>query len=169
MSSYTDKKGVSEIVAYVVLIAIALSISVLVFSYLKVYVPKDKPQCSEDVSIRISDFNCSVSAGNTTLTLTLENRGLFNIDAAYIRFGQKDKTALPLIIGPDSTEFFIQNPIDPSKQGLPPSNYYTLIKKLNSTLYPLGQYKVEAQAATYVNKKLVLCESAISTQEILCK
>ena len=79
-----NKKAISEIVAYVLLIVIALSLAVGVYAWLKAYVPpvNAREKCPDDVSISISDYTCSTTEEN--IILTLENKGLFNVDGFFI-------------------------------------------------------------------------------------
>ena len=47
------KKGVSIIIGYVILIAVAITMSFLVYAWMKSYVPKEELKCPDDVFIRI--------------------------------------------------------------------------------------------------------------------
>lgn len=88
-----NKKAVSIIVSYVLLITITLSLSVLVYNWLKFYVVDPEiPECSSNVNIIIQDFFCVPSNTNTTgfytagnVQITLKNKGLFNISGFNLR------------------------------------------------------------------------------------
>ena len=84
-------RGVSEVISYVLLVAIAMGIAVIVFSFLKAYVPKDKPTCDKEINIIADNLKCIHNATDNLLNLTLQNRGLFKIDLAYLRIGNKNK------------------------------------------------------------------------------
>lgn len=86
-----NKRGVSEVVSYVLLVAIAMGIAVLVFSFLKSYVPKEKPECKGDINIIVDNIKCVNNKTDNILNFTLQNRGLFKIDLAYIRIGEQNK------------------------------------------------------------------------------
>ena len=90
-----DKKAISEMVSYVLLIVIALGIAAGVYAWLRFYVPSGggAEECSEDIAISINDYNCS--AGN--LSLDLENKGLFNINGFFIR-AANESGKLPTIM-----------------------------------------------------------------------
>ena len=45
-----EKHGVTEMVAYVAMIIVAFSISTIIYTYLQVQTPKDRPECPEGVS-----------------------------------------------------------------------------------------------------------------------
>ncbi len=93
MRTITQKKGISEIVSYVLLVIIAITISIFVFAFLKLYVPKDKPQCKEGINLIIESATCTIdtASGNNKIILKLQNRGLFNIDKAFIKIGPEGK------------------------------------------------------------------------------
>ena len=55
-----DKKGVSEILSYVILISIAVSLSIGVYAWLKDYANVNpKIDCKDGTSIMLSDYNYS--------------------------------------------------------------------------------------------------------------
>lgn len=77
-----NKKGVSEVIGYILLIAIVISISLVVYVWLKTYVPQQSPTCPDGVSISVSDYNynCTTQSFN----FTLENDGTFSIAGYFI-------------------------------------------------------------------------------------
>jgi len=94
-----DKRAVSLIVSYVLLITITLSLSVLVYNWLRFYVSdEDIPECSSNVNIIIQDYYCVPSSDNpitleTTpgrLEITLKNKGLFNVSGFNIRVHDRE-------------------------------------------------------------------------------
>lgn len=80
-----DKKGVSEMVSYVLLIVISLAIASSVFIWLRVYIPpaQERESCPEETSITITNYQCDPVLG--VLSLTIENNGNFDIDGFFIR------------------------------------------------------------------------------------
>lgn len=77
-----NRKGLSIVIGYVLLISISLIMSALVFMWLRTYVPKDIVECPEDTSVLIKDisYNCT----DKTLKVTLENNGKFSINGYFI-------------------------------------------------------------------------------------
>ncbi|OYT36800.1 hypothetical protein B6U91_00280 [Candidatus Pacearchaeota archaeon ex4484_71] len=75
-----NKRGLSVMVSYILLISFALIMAVIVFAYLKTYVPKSVVSCPDDTSLFIKDFNCS----NGELNITLKNNGRFSIGGYFI-------------------------------------------------------------------------------------
>lgn len=98
-----DKRGVSLMIGYVLLIVIAIGLSVAVFVYLKLYLPKDEPKCYDDVSLSIDEVACE----NGAITLVLTNRGLFNVDGAFIRIGAYGRVYKQLLNDDESHFLFI--------------------------------------------------------------
>src|SRR3990167_3334945 len=87
-----NKRGVSEMVAYVILISIALSLAVAVFAWLKITgesAVKPPVDCKEGTTIMLESYNCERDPitgepmGN--MILTMKNNGLFNIDGVIVK------------------------------------------------------------------------------------
>ncbi|MEK6833700.1 MAG: hypothetical protein AABY32_06665 [Nanoarchaeota archaeon] len=75
-----SKKGVSVIIGYVLLITFAVIIGVIVYQWMKTYVPQEDLNCPDGVSIFIDDYSCS----SNTLVLHFKNNGRFNIGGYFI-------------------------------------------------------------------------------------
>lgn len=82
-----NKKAVSVMIGYILLITFAVVIAGFVYSWLKSYVPKQGIDCPSDVSIYISDYNIN----NGILSLTIRNNGKFSIGGAYIYYSDDSK------------------------------------------------------------------------------
>ena len=78
-----NKKGVSVVIGYILLISFAVVISTIVYQWLKSYVPSESLECPEGVSIFIKEYTYDCS-GNT-LSITLKNNGRFDLTGYYIR------------------------------------------------------------------------------------
>jgi cysteine-rich repeat protein len=78
-----DKKGVSILIGYVLLIAFAVIMAVIVFQWIKTYVPTESLSCPDGVSIFIKDYR--LDCGNNELNVTLRNNGRFDIGGFFIR------------------------------------------------------------------------------------
>ena len=158
-----SKKGVSEMVSYVLLVVIAVGLSVLVYNYLSVYTPKDLPQCEEDVRIILQSYSC-YSGTPGTLNLTLLNKGVFKIDVAYIRFGAESRKVKTLI---NENDLYFSDILTGGKTGLNPGK--TATKGFVFDITSAGRYAVEIQPAVFTDtNELALCESAVITQPIDC-
>jgi hypothetical protein len=64
-------------IGYILLITIGIAMSILVFTWLKGYVPKESIECSEGVSVFIKSYNYSCAAKK--LTIEMKNNGRFSI------------------------------------------------------------------------------------------
>lgn len=83
LKSKSNKKGLSEIISYVLLISITIALSVLVYNWLRFYVSGEEvPECSEGVNLIIKEFKCY---SGKNLTITLQNKGRFSVDGFTIR------------------------------------------------------------------------------------
>lgn len=156
-----NKKAISEIVGYTILIVIAVSLSILVYSFLRLYIPKEKVTCEEDIRLIIQDYTCE----NGMLNLTITNKGLFKAGAFYLRFEDKDN-GLKNQTNPD--DFLLYGPNN--TQNLNPgesysTNIYNLTKYGFEDINPEGNYSLELQPAILVEKKIVVCENAIINYE----
>lgn len=101
-----NKKGVSVIIGYVLLIVFAMVIGVIVYKSIKTYVPKDVPKCPESVSIFINDLNYTE---DFKLNISLTNNGLFDIAGYFIYATNNSNQELAT---KDLSEFFKSYPGD---------------------------------------------------------
>ncbi|MCR4327375.1 MAG: hypothetical protein NUV46_02220 [Nanoarchaeota archaeon] len=76
-----NKKGISAIVGYVLLITFGIILSVIVFNYLRTYVPTDSLDCPDGVSLFIKNYTYDCSSGE--LILNIKNNGKFNVEGYY--------------------------------------------------------------------------------------
>jgi len=88
-----NKKALSAMIGYILLITFGIVLSVIVYSYLKTYVPKEFIKCPEGVSMFIEDLNCTenITTGDFSLNITLKNNGKFNL-AGYFIHGANEST-----------------------------------------------------------------------------
>lgn len=157
-----NKKGISEMVSYVLLIIIAVGLSVLVFSYIRAYIPKGiAAECPDSISLALQEYQCNVATN--TLEIKVVNKGLFNISAMYVRFGSSNKRILPQVNQDNLDGFYFMPALSPGMS-------------YDSPQYPLGsqivagKYKVQIQPAVFDKKgKIVPCGNAILSQTIDCK
>lgn len=77
-----NKKGVSEMIGYILLIGLAVVMGGAMYVWMKSYVPTDKVTCPDGVSVIIKNYSydCSLK----TLNLTIANTGRFAIGGYYI-------------------------------------------------------------------------------------
>ena len=99
----SNKKGVSLIVSYVLLIVIGISIAGLVYSWLEFYVsPGQELNCDDGTSLIIKDYD--YSCVNNYINITLQNKGRFTIDGYIIRVNDKVNSSFGIyVIGENAT------------------------------------------------------------------
>ena len=77
-----NKRAVSPIIGYVLLITFGIVMSVIAYNYLKTYVPKEGLDCPEGVSVFLKEYTCDLD--NDILNITIKNNGKFNIQGYFI-------------------------------------------------------------------------------------
>lgn len=152
-----NKKAISDIIGYVLLIVIAISISLLVYSWIKGYIPANEKNCPEGISLGIEYYLCN----NDNLNITLKNNGLFDVNGFVIRISNLTKGRAVYYL----------------KTGSYIENYF------NAGLKPLASQQEESFNFNYGNyglltrieiepfktdKVIILCKDAIIQQEIKC-
>ncbi len=87
------KKGLSEMISYVLLIAIGLSIAIAVFIWLKSFANINPvPDCKAETSLIIEDYLCR----EDYINISVKNNGLFNIDG-FMATISDDARRFPII------------------------------------------------------------------------
>jgi hypothetical protein len=154
--SQVNKKGISEMVSYVLLIIMAVGIASFVFIYLKGYLPGNKPECPsiESISVSANEIVCN----NSILTIEIENNGLFNVSAAYIRMG-KEGRKVKSQINTDNVYIFNRQPLAPGQK-------YDYRADIGSLFSTDGIYDLDIQPAVNTDKGLAICR--ISRYKVNC-
>ncbi len=88
-----NKKGVGVMVGYVLLITAAVVMGVIVYQWLKTYVPLEPPECPDEVSFFIKKYTCDSPFFN----LTLKNNGKFNIGGYFIHLANQSDQEIATI------------------------------------------------------------------------
>ncbi len=111
----SNKKAISEIVAYVLLISIAISLSVIVYNWLRFYAGTgEKESCPEGVNLIIKDY--SVDCNSKKINITIQNKGLFSVGGFVIKTNDRvasdvglytfTDTGIPLVPGNQTTLYY---------------------------------------------------------------
>lgn len=149
-----NKKAISMMVSYTLLIVIAIALSIAVYGYLKLYIPGERPECRPDTNLAVEEVICDLGTGK--LNITLSNRGLFNISGAYIRVGLESKTVRFQVN--NESEFF-SKPFSPTEQllnmefDLPSTTNYDIL---------------EVQPLMLIDNTKVPCENAVVNYPLTC-
>jgi hypothetical protein len=80
------------IIGYVLLIVISIVMSVVVYQWLKTYVPNDAVACPEGSSMFIKEVNYNCTA--KTLTIIVKNNGRFSLDGYFIHASNRSEEKL---------------------------------------------------------------------------
>ncbi len=151
----TDKRGLSNLVAYVLLISITLSLSVMVYGWLKNYTKSDKtPVCPDNVNVIVGDYHCAGGV-NGNITVDLENKGLFDVGGFVVRVSDKPNAKFG-IYTLDSNGIKL-GPGDSKKIVYKFKDYTTTIIK-NVTLLDVQPYILKdgkVACDTYTSQKIV--------------
>lgn len=163
--SRLNKKGISEILSYVLLVVLAVGMGAAVYSYIAFQIPKDREQCNEGVSVVIREATCT----DGVLSVTLLNKGLFTVHGFYLKAGVEGEVYKPLINCPNGEnspgcEIIFIDPVSLSAKPLLPDE--TITKQY---LYPApGTMELELIPAQTVNNKFTLCTEATVKKTVAC-
>jgi len=168
------KRGVSEMVSYVILIVITLTMSIGVYAWLKWQVPQCSESdpdcilpedCNDGTYIRISDYKCDTSGIN----ITFENNGMFNISGIITSFSD-DRNEIPeyylniLFGGIENKrpgELLFKSPLSPGDEY---SVYFSKIQPKGTPMTKIE--KIQLQPFISKGKGRVLCKNIILREEI---
>ena len=93
-----NKKAISIMIGYILLITFAVVIAAIVFQWLKSYVPQEGIECPDGVSLYIASYD---NDGAGKLTLSLRNNGKFNFGGIFIRYSDDpEKEIAPFDLSP---------------------------------------------------------------------
>jgi hypothetical protein len=136
-----------------------------VYSFLRLYVPKEKPQCPQDVSLIIEEAKCQ----GTTLKIVLVNHGLFNVQGVYVKSGKSGdtyKTILNCLDKNDVNNCILHfGPTQKESADLMPEENWTGTFTNNLLT---GIQEIEIQPLVIVDRTIAVCDKAIITQKINC-
>jgi len=81
-----NKKGISIMIGYIILITGAVVMSAIVYQWMKTYVPKESIDCPDGVSVFIVNSTCTQDQSDDyyDLDLTLKNNGRFDVGGYFI-------------------------------------------------------------------------------------
>ena len=96
-----NKKAISIMVGYVLLVAFGIAMGIIVYGYLKTYTPSDTISCPTGVSIFIRSTSC----GGGELNISLKNNGKFDLAGYLIKGANSSDQEVATI---DLSEFLIE-------------------------------------------------------------
>ncbi len=168
-----NRKAVSEMIGYVLLIAIAIAISLIVYTFVKAYVPVMSEACPDETKIIIENYTCLErynGGADKVLRLSTRNQGLHTVEGfvAHIsnESGKQPVNPINVIDAPKGEQpgvvFYIDDPV---RSGLAPGEAKDIL--LNYTKYG-DVRKIEIKPFRMGKNTLVLCEAGVFSQDIEC-
>jgi hypothetical protein len=82
---YNEKRGISVMIGYVLLVGFIIIMSIMVYSWMKTYVPTEDMKCPQSVSLFITEKKCTATVDGYKLNITLRNIGKFSIAGFFIK------------------------------------------------------------------------------------
>ncbi len=168
-----NKKALSEIVSYTLLILIAFVIGTAVFVWIWKLVDKGEPeQCPEGVSIVIRNAVCNLPLPATpdTIIINVSNQGRFNITGfvvkgsnnpnvkAAVRLDPNDLPAKLDDLSNSDLNVIILKDLGPGEEGSYSFSY--------STLATLS--KISIGAIRNQSEQMVVCTNSFMEQDVSC-
>lgn len=158
MNKIKDKKAISLMLGYVLLIAIALILSAGIYTWLKVYIPKDNEVCSPDISLSLQSYECDLTSSPKTIKIELRNSGLFSIDGIFMR-GAENEEDLPILLF-NRLSGKIEDGRWDFEEKLKPNEIKELTLKYPDNIQ--GLKKIQIQAFVHGKKGILLCENILN-------
>lgn len=171
--SQLNKKGVSIMIGYVLLIAIAVSLAGAVFFYLKLYLPDERPECNVDVQLILDNVGCfhtipTDPSSGYAVHVNLTNKGLFTVNGSFIKIGDSGRTLKYILNTDPETGFVDASHCNPqhSRPLLKPNEKFCQV-------YPYargssGTKELSIEPFVYVDNKIALCQNAVITRNVDC-
>jgi len=148
-----NHKAVSALIGYVLLIGLAVTMSGVIYAWLKFYVQEPFPEEScPEVSLVVTDYNCSQGI----LNLTVQNRGRFALKGYTVKINNGTGDFSLFMI--KSSYNYVQSPMDPGAR--------------TTALFNFSQYRkidaIETEAIRSFTSagKPVLCENSVARQSL---
>jgi len=181
-----NKKGISIMIGYILLIALSVVMSLIVYQWIKTYVPKDTAKCADGVSVFIKDaeYTCTEEGKSESLKLTLKNNGKFDVAGYFIHVTDKPEQELAIIdisgnittggtLSQNAVVFVDgENGMTPGEEGNEKTSEFDFILKNPTTLLPKF-YKVEIIPVRYQEEegklRFVSCSSARVNELLNCE
>ncbi len=154
-------------IGYVILVAAAIGLSTAVFFYLKLYLPSENPKCYEDIDLVFENVTCRIVPNNAEIFVNFTNRGLFNVDTAYIKFGEADRVVRTILNDPPE-QSFLSSDCNNLSNKLKPGEYFCKTFNYNSQVSIGKIYEVSVEPMMWIDNTPVLCPDSIVTKKIMC-
>ena len=175
MRKIKNKKAISPMIGYVLLISLAIVMSVVVYTWLKTYIPQDSLECPDTTFLFIKEYSCDL---NGELNLTIKNNGNFNVAGYFIRIANVSGQELATVdlsqrLKSEFGGITVGNSVlinkSDSGNSLAPNEEFTHVFNITGTgtisfveLTPIRFQKIESR------ERIVSCGSAKIKEELIC-
>lgn len=172
--NFSGKRGVSAVIGYVLLISVVIVMSVIVYQWVRTYIPRENLECPDGASLMIEnyEYDCAIP-GSENLSLDLRNNGLFDVDGYFIHVTNEEGRELATI---DISSYTSLGELGsmvrfPNNDPLSPGDGQRHIFDFSETgvgqiykvqIVPARQEKIEGRF------RLASCNSAKIEEDILC-
>jgi FlaG/FlaF family flagellin (archaellin) len=164
-----DKRALSEVISYVLLILVAFAMATLVYVWMNGFVGDPTPTCESGVSFNLKKVECS----GGQIKLTISNQGTFYINGFMVKVSEDGKDIMPAFILESSDAAFASTTNGKNILGAPlkTGDEATYTFDYNIVGFTGPPEKVSVQAIiTQTNEKTgkiepILCEETVITQD----
>lgn len=173
-----DKRGVSEMIGYVLLISLAVFMGGALFVWMKSYIPSEKLDCPDDTALSVTQYTYDCAGTPNRIDISLKNNGKFSIGGYFIKASYNENASVATT---DLSQFYVNNQSsfvptynnavlfgDIGKNGLEPGDGITNIYSLGGTtqikfieIIPMRWQKEDN------NLRLVSCSDKSQIKEII--
>jgi hypothetical protein len=168
---FKNKKGVSAMVGYILLISIVIVISVLVYQWMKTYIPSESLKCPDGTSITITEASYKPVGSVYELTVKLKNTGRFNIAGYFIKAAESSEEIATIdlsakiktggtLFGNNGILFAVGN-----ENPMKPNDEKTSVFTLNSTIASVEIIPTRFQDIEN-RKKFAICGDAKAKEDV---
>jgi len=170
-----NKKAISLMISYVILIAIVISVSVGVYAYLRVSADiSPEVDCKDGTSVIIGEYECFTGDAFAAAGIDLEikNNGRFSIEGVIVVVGSDSQKAPDTYLIPDSStvqlegHYFFANKLKPGESE---TAKFSNKEKIGAVMQPVGFTDIEViqlQPFIIEGTSKVVCTDAVIKQDV---
>ena len=170
-----DKRGVSVVIGYILLVSIAIIVSILVYQWIRTYVPSETLECQEGVSVSLREY--SYDCDLDQLNLTLRNSGRFNLAGYFIKASNSSSQLIPTIDlsnytenGDETTGAVLESSIGQNNVVTPGNNMIDLFDLFGSGIGDILSLEIVPVRYENIDNRIyfVSCSDGRTTEDISC-
>jgi hypothetical protein len=162
-TSKNNKRAVSLMVSYVILIAIGVALAVGVYAWIRTYNPNPQKECEPDTSLILESYTCP---DNRSVILRLKNNGRFNVSGFVFKVGNYTERAPIHFFSPISGISSVQpgfyvfaSPLGPGE-----SAQVTFVRGPTTDFYFVR--RIQLKPFILFKREPMLCEDAVITETV---